>query len=202
LQKRARHENEKEEIRNAIFRAAVKIIADEGYDKLSMRKIASAIDYTPTTIYSYYRDKAQIVDDISRQIYRKIVGNIKIALEKNSHLPLDDQLRVAFREFMFSITSDPEMGVAVIRSGTKAIFRVEGEPELLENNGILILHSLLVQGQKENIFRRLDYNISWMLITALIGFSINAIENQFYLDKNWGDLIDTYSEMLISGLLA
>ena len=202
MQKRARDDHDKDEIRNSIFNAAVKIIADEGYDKLSMRKIAAAINYTPTTIYSYYSDKSQIVEDISRQIYRKIIINIKSALEKNKTAPTDEKIRILFREFLFSITSDPEMGVAVLRSGTKAIFRVEGEPGEVENNGILILHSLLIEGQRDGIFRKLDSNISWMLVTALIGFSTNAIENQFYLDDDFPELVDIYTEMLTNSLLS
>ncbi|QQK07292.1 TetR/AcrR family transcriptional regulator [Miniphocaeibacter halophilus] len=46
-----RRENEKEKMRKLILNASVKIILEEGYDKLSMRKIADRIEYSATTIY-------------------------------------------------------------------------------------------------------------------------------------------------------
>ena len=198
---RARREKEKDEMRQAILKAATKIMVEEGYEKLTMRKIAGIIDYTPTTIYNYYNDKAQIVDDISRQIYKKIVSDVKESFEENMANPIDKQLAAAFKAFLNSITDNVEMGRAVIKSGTKAIFGPEKEAVAQEDNGILLLHNLLLKGQQQSVLRKLDENMSWMLITALIGFSINAIENQLYLNKNWPDMVNTYTELLVNGLL-
>ncbi|MCL2421143.1 MAG: TetR/AcrR family transcriptional regulator [Defluviitaleaceae bacterium] len=198
---RARCEKEKEKLKAVILEAAINIIAEAGYDKLSMRKIADVIDYTPTTIYSYYKDKAQIVDDISQQIYDKIISDIKIVFEENKEKPADQQLWLAFNAFLHSITAQPEMGKAVIGSGTGSIFGPTSASEPVENSGVLILNKFLLEGQRQSVFRKLDSNISWMLITALIGFAMNALENQLYLNEDWNDLVNAYTEMLIKGLL-
>jgi len=198
---RARHEYEKENMRKLILESATKIIIEEGYDNLSMRKIADAIDYSPTTIYIYYKDKAQIVGDISRQIYEKIVFNIKKVLEENKGISIDNQLELTFREFIISITNNSEMGKAIIRSGTSAIFGPEEGAESPEENGIAILQTLLLKGQQQSMLRKLDNNVSWMLITALLGFAMNAIENQLYLGANWPELVSVYTKMLMNGLL-
>jgi AcrR family transcriptional regulator len=197
---KVRREREKENMRSSIFEAAIKIITDEGYDKLTMRKIADAIEYTPTTIYSYYKNKAEIIDDIARQIYNKIVAAAKNALEEKQNSLSDEKLKAALKAFLYSITDCAEMGNAVIRSGTGAIWGPDDKDEPPEDNGILILQNLLIQGQKESVFRKLDENISWMIITAIIGFSINAIDNKLYLSENWHDLVEVYVDMLVSGL--
>jgi len=197
---RARREKEKENMRLAILEAATKIIIEEGYDNLTMRKIAEAIEYTPTTIYSYYKDKAQIVDDISRVVYKKIVLSVKTALEEHKEVSVDQQLEIGFKAFIYTLTANAEMSKAVIRSGSRAIFGPDEEHEPPEDNGIMILHNLLLKGQQEFFFRKLDENISWMLVTALIGFSINVIENQLHFDENWHELVHIYVEMLIKGL--
>lgn len=197
---RARQEQEKENMRKMILEAAVKIIISEGYEKLSMRKIAEEIDYSPTTIYIYYKDKAQIVSDISSRIYREIVANVKKVLEENEDSRIDKQIELSFRSFITTMTSNLEMGKAVIMSGTNAIFGPE-ENEPPEEDGIAILHDLLVKGQEQSVFRKLDDNVSWMLITALLGFSLNAIETRICLAPNWSELVDIYTKMLINGLL-
>ena len=46
-----RREFEKFEMKNKIKDAAIALIEHEGYEKLSIRKIAAKIEYSPTTIY-------------------------------------------------------------------------------------------------------------------------------------------------------
>jgi len=184
-------------MRGAILAAAIKIIADEGYEKLSMRKIADAIDYTPTTIYSYYKDKAQIVDDIAMQIHNKIIADVEVTMAENKASPPDDQLRFAFKTFLYSMADCADMGSAVIKSRAETIFG----PNDKENSGITILQEFLAYGQRVGVFRELDDNISWMLITALIGFGLNSIENQLHNNENWPYLAEVFVDMLVRGLV-
>ena len=196
-----RRDKEKAQMRSAILEAAIKIILTEGYDKLSMRKIAKAIDYTPTTIYLYYKDKAQIIDDILQEVYQRVIQNVTTAANENKNAPIHKQLELSFKAFINTMVSNAEMGRAVIRSGTKAIFGDSDSAKPPEENGVLMLHHILLEGQRQSIFRKLDDNISWMLVSALLGFTMNAIENQLYLKASWDSMVDTYTELLINGLL-
>ncbi len=56
-----RREREREEIRRKILDAARELFATEGYDKVTMRGIADAIEYSPTTIYLHFEDKAALM---------------------------------------------------------------------------------------------------------------------------------------------
>jgi AcrR family transcriptional regulator len=49
-----RREREREEIRSKILDAARELFATEGYDRVTMRRIADAIEYSPTTIYNHF----------------------------------------------------------------------------------------------------------------------------------------------------
>lgn len=55
---------EKEALRQNILDAAVAILATEGFEGLSIRRIADRIEYAPSTIYLYFRDKYEIVATI------------------------------------------------------------------------------------------------------------------------------------------
>jgi len=197
---RARREREKQGMRIAILEAATKIIIQEGYEKLSMRKIADAIQYTPTTLYNYYKDKAQILDGISQEVYTKIISIIKRVLQENKTQPITVRLQLSFKAFVNTMTDNAEIGRAVMISGAKAIFETSEGPESDSDNGILMLERLLQDGQQQSELRKLDKNVSWMLITALLGFSMNAIENQLYLSADWDSLVDTYVEILLNGI--
>lgn len=59
-----RRAREKEELRQEIMEAARELFVKEGFDNVSMRKIAEKIEYSPTTIYLYFQDKADLLDCI------------------------------------------------------------------------------------------------------------------------------------------
>lgn len=56
----SRKEREKAEMRRRILDAAHDIFKQNGYDGLNIRSIAERIEYSPATIYLYYKDKNEI----------------------------------------------------------------------------------------------------------------------------------------------
>ena len=56
-----RRERERLEMRGRIMDAARELFAREGYEAVSMRRIAEAIEYSPTAIYVHFRDKQDLM---------------------------------------------------------------------------------------------------------------------------------------------
>jgi AcrR family transcriptional regulator len=50
---------------DAIYQQALKMIVEEGFDGLSMQKLAKAAGVSPATIYIYFKDR----DDLLLQLY-------------------------------------------------------------------------------------------------------------------------------------
>ena len=57
----ARKEKQKQEIRSLILEESMKLFVEEGFSKVSVRKIAERIQYSPTTLYLYFKDKNEIL---------------------------------------------------------------------------------------------------------------------------------------------
>jgi AcrR family transcriptional regulator len=55
-----RKEREKQDMRNLIIESATQLFLKQGYDKTSIRNIAEDIEYSPATIYLYFKDKDEI----------------------------------------------------------------------------------------------------------------------------------------------
>ncbi|MFY8004175.1 MAG: TetR/AcrR family transcriptional regulator, partial [Chitinophagaceae bacterium] len=55
-----RKEKQKLEIKKLILEASIKLFMEEGFENVSIRKIADLIEYSPTTVYLYFRDKNDI----------------------------------------------------------------------------------------------------------------------------------------------
>ena len=52
-----RKEKQREEIRKMILEASMQLFVKEGFENVSIRKIADLIEYSPTTLYIYFKDK-------------------------------------------------------------------------------------------------------------------------------------------------
>src|SRR6185295_794571 len=55
-----RQERDREAIRRAILDAARELFVSEGYQNVSIRKIAERIEYSPAAIYGYFASKDDI----------------------------------------------------------------------------------------------------------------------------------------------
>jgi len=62
-----RKERQKTEMREAILSSALKLFVDEGFESITMRKIADKIEYSVGTIYLYFKDK----DDIFFELHNR-----------------------------------------------------------------------------------------------------------------------------------
>lgn len=59
-----RKTKQKEELRQQILDAALKVFVEEGLERLSIRRIADIIEYSPTTIYLYFNDKNHLLFEL------------------------------------------------------------------------------------------------------------------------------------------
>lgn len=61
---RERREREKTELRGKILDAARTLFATEGVEATTMRRIANAIEYSPTALYLYFPDKEALLREL------------------------------------------------------------------------------------------------------------------------------------------
>ena len=59
-----RREREREELRAKILDAARVLFAEQGYEAVTMRKIAERIEYSPTAIYLHFKDKRAVIQEL------------------------------------------------------------------------------------------------------------------------------------------
>src|ERR1700733_8605016 len=59
-----RKEKQKQEIHKQILEASMKLFVEQGFANVSIRKIADLIEYSPTTVYLYFKDKDEILFEL------------------------------------------------------------------------------------------------------------------------------------------
>ena len=71
-----RREREKLQTRERILDAARELFIAEGYEGVSMRKIADKIEYSPTAIYGHFADKDQLFLEICHEDFRRLAQSL------------------------------------------------------------------------------------------------------------------------------
>lgn len=72
-----RRQREKKAVRTQILVAATELFANEGLGAVSMRKIADKIEYAPSTIYLYFKDKEELCSAIVVEVFEELTAILK-----------------------------------------------------------------------------------------------------------------------------
>lgn len=72
-----RKEQEKLELRKKILEAAKEILFEKGFENLTMRAIGEKIDYSPTTIYLYFKNKEELTTSLMEYAFEQLVGALE-----------------------------------------------------------------------------------------------------------------------------
>jgi AcrR family transcriptional regulator len=101
-----RREKEIEAMKELIISAANEIVAKEGFDSLSIRKIANKIEYSPSIIYHYFKDKEEILNIVMRNGYMKIVSAVSKSDMEN--LPPIEKLKRMTKNYIEEALNMPD----------------------------------------------------------------------------------------------
>ncbi|HEX3033363.1 MAG TPA: TetR/AcrR family transcriptional regulator [Bacillota bacterium] len=119
-----RKERERDERRDLILKAAAEIIAQDGIDSLSVRKIAARIEYSPSIIYHYFQDKEDIVNQVMQRSYRKILTALASAQTQAAD-PVE-KVQEMSRNYINLALTMPEDYLTIMLSNSPAIVEHTG----------------------------------------------------------------------------
>jgi AcrR family transcriptional regulator len=76
-----RRERERQELRQAILVAARELASQEGWQAVTIRKVAERIEYSPPTIYEHFASKEVILLEIMRDGFRTLLADMRRATD-------------------------------------------------------------------------------------------------------------------------
>ncbi|MEK8214194.1 TetR/AcrR family transcriptional regulator [Paenibacillus sp. FSL L8-0463] len=91
MSKEGRQEREREAMRILILETAGQLVAENGIQKLSIRKIAERMEYSPGIIYHYFEGKEDIIGQLLEQGYRNLLQKLNAATAHNSEELLPEE---------------------------------------------------------------------------------------------------------------
>lgn len=187
-------------LRQQIMDAARELFVNEGYDHVSMRKIAAKIGYSPTTIYLYFDDKNDLLSQICGQTFAQMANNIT-AINRLSADPLE-KLRLGMREYIQFGLKHPSHYQLVFTSSILD----DARPEFKDNEGETAFNTLrkaVSDCVSANLLKTNDVElISQTLWTGLHGVTSLLIAHSGFPWVEREKLIESVLDTLIAGISA
>jgi len=197
---RNRLDADKENLRGEILDAAREMFVAEGFANVSMRKIAEKIGYSPTTIYLYFKDKADLLHQICEESFAQLARNI-LSIQHLSANSLE-KLRMGLREYINFGLKHPSHYEIVFIVPLKVSFEVGYE----DSQGKIAFETLrhnVSQCVDDKLLKNNDVElISQTLWAGIHGVTSLLITHCDFPFVEREKLVESVIETLISGIKA
>ena len=100
-----RRQRQRQELRSSILAAAREIASTEGWQSVTIRKIAELIEYSPPLIYEYFDSKEDLLLELVRMGYAQQLEAVEAAREASSDSPEKALLAMAHAWCRFAFDS-------------------------------------------------------------------------------------------------
>ena len=198
-----RKEKEKNDLKHKILTAVNKLISKGGFEALSMRKIANAIDYSPTTIYRFFKNKNELLGSITDNIYAGLSRKFNTWKTDDSMDTLK-KLKMLIREYLQFGLAEPNIYKLYVHL-CKLEVRDNKMYEIIGNNTYRIFSSWQVFIKKLINEGKLKYRdpISIVLLIwhTTDGFILNRINHPNLPWLSDTEEINRLMEMIFKGIL-
>lgn len=193
-----------EEIRNAILEAARDIIAREGVQGLSIRKITNAIEYSPAIIYHYFKDKNEIVETLVSEGYRKILNAVMMV--RPNELEPEKQIQELFTNYIRASLASPDEYKAFMLNDDAV---VRQKTAILEqgisqrSKTVQMLKDTIDRGISLGRFAEYDAELTAQIVwTSSFGLLMKLIIEKGLPEEQVNRLIEQHFEILFKGIMS
>lgn len=194
-----RRDRDKEKMKQLILVAASDIIAEDGLDKLSIRKIAAKIEYSPSIVYHYFKDKEEILNSVMQRGYRKILHAVS-SVELNS-ISGEDRLKEMSRSYINAALAMPDEFMSVqLNSSKRALDYTSSlfKGAAKEKPALAALYSCLMEINKgSDIDEPVMEMTAQMIAAATFGLILKLITEKNIDEKQRQNLIDFFCDITV-----
>ena len=196
-----RRAREKEQLRDQILSAARELFVTEGYENVSMRKIADKIEYSPTTIYLYFKNKGDLLDSVCKETLLSLLNTLEL-LNRDKSNPIETLRKSGkvYVEFGLKYPQDYKLTFVVRPQFQKGLGLEEGS---VGERVFNYLRAMVSECIRQRVFRQVDVDTAGQALwSAVHGVTLLLID---FSDFPWTEkdkLIDTVINTMIEGLKA
>lgn len=196
-----RKEREREDVRRLILEAAHDLFETHGYENVTMRAVADAIEYSPTTIYHHFENKDALVEALCFSDFEKLSAAM-------NHTPLPANpveriraLGLAYAAFGFANPNHYRF-MFMTAGDWKTHANEDGSPPA---RSYAVLREAVADAMDQGFFKKDDVDlvsqILWTAIHGVVSLVITFKPEQFPRVPPRPGLVEASIEATLHGLL-
>ena len=189
---------EKQEMHKRILNGARKIFLEKGYEQTSMRNIANEINYSPGSLYFYFKDKSEIFHELHKEGFQLLLGQLKV-LEKVAD-PFE-RLKAMGRIFIQFAQDNKDYYNLMFIVEEPAKKSPEDGGFTIAQEAINSLSVVIKECQQKGRFKDMDTEyFTFMILSALHGICALFCKDRTasFLDKTNEELMENGYECLVA----
>ena len=194
VEKRAKR---KEEFRREILDSAREIFINDGYDRFSMRKLAEKIDYSPTTIYIYFKNKDDLLFAICEEFFADFFAELN-RIRSVSQDPIETLRQAYLYLIEFGLKNPNQYKVIFFTKSVYGTMRELVEKESMARNTHLVFKEMIRDCIKAGRLRELDEDV---IAPALATASHGLVTMILYRPDFFNKKSDVIAHSLVDALL-
>lgn len=201
-----RREREKQELREQILDAARELFAQYGYDAVTMRRIAEAIEYSPTALYLYFKDKDDLLRELCATDFRHLARHFQEIAAIADPVERLRQTGMAYVEFALSHPNHYRLMFMTPEPvpPSEEVLAKKGNPE---EDAYAFLRSIVQDCIRQEKFRpeltdvEAVSQVLWAGVHGLVSLHIVMHEDEWVSWRPVGELAALLVETQLKGLL-
>ena len=172
-----RRQRQKEEVKASILHTAWQIVNEEGWQALSIRKIAEAIEYSAPVIYDHFENKEAILHEFTLRGFRNLNEQLRLAKAQFSD-PARQLEAMAYAYWRFAF-DNKEYYQLMYGVGLPTCETAQKIPEI-NAFGELIrspIQALITQNANKEADAHLKFQTFWSMLHGLISINMTGKGN-------------------------
>ncbi len=167
-----RKERQKKEVRESILRAAWQLVIEEGWQSLSIRKIADAIEYSVPVVYDHFENKEAILFEFSKQGFKLLAEKLK-SVKGIPDSPKKQLENMAYAYWDFAFTNK-EHYMVMFGLGMPGCEQVQKMPELMDFTQTIktTIEQITAENGNNEINSFLKLNSFWSMLHGLVSINL------------------------------
>jgi len=163
---------EKEKVRTAILTTAWQMVKDEGWQLLSIRKIADAIEYSVPVIYDHFENKEAILLQFGKDGFGLLIQNLQRAKTKSKD-PAEQLVLIANAYWNFAFRNK-EYYQLMFGLGIACCETEKCVPERTTFRELVMdpINIILKENKRDDVNACLKYHTFWSIMHGLISFKL------------------------------
>ncbi len=167
-------------MKTSILQAAWQLVLEEGWQALSIRKIADAIEYSVPVIYSHFENKDAILQEFTKEGFQLLTE--EVIRQRDSQPEASQQLEAIARGYWDFAFAHKEFYQLMFGLGIPRCEQVNQVAEIKQFSNVLIgvIQEVISASKQPQVDAFLKFHTYWSILHGLVSIQMidsNATEN-------------------------